>query len=270
MLARVVDIIQGFDESLVLGVAILVVLLATILAEQTSPAWLNQRGSDGRLKVNIALGSIGFAIEALTPLSAAAMSAIANHGDVGLLQRVDLDSTPRFITSFFLVSFAIYLLHRAAHRWSWMWRLHRVHHNDVALDVTSAFRHHPFERIVALVWLTAVGIGLGLSPGAIVLYGSLSLLFSIPQHANIALGSATEWALQWVFVTPGAHHIHHSAAQYETDSNYGDVLNCWDRLLGTWQTQTLLERRGIRVGLGDEHDLKAECVRDQFLSPFSK
>jgi sterol desaturase/sphingolipid hydroxylase (fatty acid hydroxylase superfamily) len=257
-------------DRFVFGAIVFGLLIVTVVAEQKAPVWLEERGGDGRLVVNVMLGCIGFAIEGLTPLSAAAMSIIAGYQQWGLLNHLKIPTAVSFALSLLIVSLASYLLHRASHSWVWLWRIHRVHHTDMSLDVTSAFRHHPLERLVALGWITAAAIGLGLSPAAIILYGALALLVAIPQHANLALGSQAEKSLGRFLITPGLHHVHHSADQPQTDSNYGDVFTIWDQLFGTWQTATLEERRDIRIGLGDRHDCLANKLHAQLLSPFRR
>lgn len=261
---------SGITDPLVYGAVLLGLLVATVAAEEKAPAWLETRGGDDRLIVNVVLGSIGFAIDALTPLWAAMTSIVAGYHEWGLLNQLETTHAVNFALSFVLVSLASYFFHRASHRWPWLWRLHRIHHSDVSLDVTTGFRHHPLERFAALGWFTAAAIGLGLDPLAVILYGALALLLAIPQHANLALGSRAEKALSWLLVTPGLHHVHHSADQAQTDSNYGDVLSIWDRLFNTLRTHTLEERRGMRIGLGDSHDRVANELGAQLLSPFRK
>jgi sterol desaturase/sphingolipid hydroxylase (fatty acid hydroxylase superfamily) len=40
--------------------------------------------------------------------------------------------------------------------------------------------------------------------------------------------------LSHVWVTPNVHKIHHSRERSETNSNYGNVLTIYDRILGTF------------------------------------
>ncbi|MBA5876335.1 MAG: hypothetical protein GDA66_17560, partial [Nitrospira sp. CR1.2] len=51
------------------------------------------------------------------------------------------------------------------------------------------------------------------------------------MHLNVTWNSA--W-LEWVFVTPRYHHIHHSSDASHQVKNLGALLTIWDRLFGTY------------------------------------
>lgn len=132
-----------------------------------------------------------------------------------------------------LYDFANYLIHRSQHRLEKIWPLHRVHHTDPYLDVTSAFRFHPFETFYRIAVQAGTVILLGMTSeqvGFYLLAASAALLFS---HANIKLPRSVDRLLGLVIVTPDLHRIHHSVERKYHDSNYGIVLILWDRLLGT-------------------------------------
>jgi sterol desaturase/sphingolipid hydroxylase (fatty acid hydroxylase superfamily) len=56
----------------------------------------------------------------------------------------------------------------------------------------------------------------------------------ILEHANIRLWRPVDRLVSLVWVTPNVHKIHHSRDRAETNSNYGNVLTIYDRLLGTF------------------------------------
>ena len=43
--------------------------------------------------------------------------------------------------------------------------------------------------------------------------------------------------LEYVFVTPSHHRVHHAANEQYLDKNYGDVFIIWDKLFGTFQKE---------------------------------
>ena len=59
----------------------------------------------------------------------------------------------------------IYWQHVLSHRIPILWRLHRVHHSDRDIDVTTAIRFHPVE--IALSMLLKIGAVYVLGPSAI-------------------------------------------------------------------------------------------------------
>ena len=58
-------------------------------------------------------------------------------------------------------SFATYWLHRLLHVWRLLWRIHKVHHADTAIDCTTGLRNHPFEALATTTLAVAIVIALG-------------------------------------------------------------------------------------------------------------
>jgi sterol desaturase/sphingolipid hydroxylase (fatty acid hydroxylase superfamily) len=157
-----------------------------------------------------------------------------------------------------------YALHRLSHVVPALWRLHRVHHTDVDLDVTTALRHHPLE--FALVWAatTLIALAVGLATEIVAVYGVLSLACQAAQHANVALPSPVERALGRIVVTPAFHAVHHSIDRVQHDSNFGTILSIWDRLLGT-----AMAAEPLHFGVADLGDPRYQRLPGMLLTPFA-
>jgi sterol desaturase/sphingolipid hydroxylase (fatty acid hydroxylase superfamily) len=69
-------------------------------------------------------------------------------------------------------SLTAYGLHVLTHKVPWLWRIHRVHHADVAVDLSTGFRHHPAELVFVGACHAAVAVALGLSVPALCDYRS--------------------------------------------------------------------------------------------------
>ena len=75
-------------------------------------------------------------------------------------------------------------------------------------------------------------------------------------------------ALSLVWVTPDVHKIHHSRDMVETNSNYGNVLSIYDRLLGTY---TPSERaRSVHYGLDDADPVRQASLPGLLSMPFQE
>jgi sterol desaturase/sphingolipid hydroxylase (fatty acid hydroxylase superfamily) len=138
------------------------------------------------------------------------------------------------VIAFLVLDLAGYWLHRAYHRSSVLWRLHRVHHCDLELDYSTTFRHHPGEVVVSFFVIYLVMATLDLAPSQVIPYVIAVKAAQLLAHANIRLNPRTESVINLLFVTPGTHQFHHSRLQPQTDSNFGEVLTVWDRLFGTY------------------------------------
>lgn len=144
---------------------------------------------------------------------------------------------------------AIWAQHVAMHRVPALWRVHRVHHADTDVDVTSAIRFHPVE--IALSMLLKIGLVylLGASVVAVVLFEILLNGMAMFNHANLRLGPRTDAWLRRLVVTPDMHRVHHSVARDEHDTNFGFSLSIWDRLFRTYRAAPRGGHAGMTLGL---------------------
>jgi sterol desaturase/sphingolipid hydroxylase (fatty acid hydroxylase superfamily) len=128
---------------------------------------------------------------------------------------------------------AAYVIHVLSHKIGWLWRIHRVHHSDPMVDVTTAFRQHPLESLLRISFLLSGMVFLGLPLWIVAVYQSLSSFNALLEHANIRVHPGLDRRLRSFLVTPNYHKIHHSRWQHETDSNYGNIFSLWDRMFST-------------------------------------
>jgi len=189
------------------------------------------------------------ALAILLPLLAvgAAMDAAANGW--GLLNRLDAPAWLEIAGAVLVFDLAIWAQHLITHKLPILWRLHRVHHADRDIDVTTAIRFHPVE--IALSMLLKIGLVYLIGPAAlaIVLFEIILNGTALFNHANLALPRWLDRGLRLVLVTPDMHRVHHSVHRHEHDSNYGFALSIWDRLFGTYIAQPAAGHDGMEIGL---------------------
>jgi sterol desaturase/sphingolipid hydroxylase (fatty acid hydroxylase superfamily) len=65
------------------------------------------------------------------------------------------------------------------------------------------------------------------------------------MHMNVTWRS--NW-LEWVFVTPRYHHIHHSDDPGHYTANLGSLLTIWDRMFGTYVNPEEVEKLSFGIG----------------------
>jgi len=166
--------------------------------------------------------------------STAAVLEWAATSQSGLLFMLSLRSELRLVAAMLLMDGWTWSWHRACHRIPVLWRFHRVHHSDQAMDVTTAFRFHPVELLISAFARLPLLVALGLTATELLLYETLLLASSQYQHSALSC-SGWDRVLRRLLVTPSVHRVHHSPQREFTNSNYASVLNCWDRLFGTWR-----------------------------------
>jgi sterol desaturase/sphingolipid hydroxylase (fatty acid hydroxylase superfamily) len=167
-------------------------------------------------------------------------------------------------------SLSSYAVHVAMHRVPLLWRVHRVHHSDPFLDVSTTVRFHPLEFLVQLAPTGAVIVALGLPAWALLVYELLDTGANLFIHANVRLPRRLEAGLRLVVVTPDLHRVHHSSDQAETDSNYGVVVPWWDRLFGTYRAAPAGGPDGMTLGLAGWRGRRATALGGLLLAPFRR
>jgi sterol desaturase/sphingolipid hydroxylase (fatty acid hydroxylase superfamily) len=221
-----------------------------------------------RWPTNFGLGLINLALLPLAPISAFWASEWAQHNGIGLLNLLGSSWwLLAAVTTIAIQSFVSYATHVLFHRAPWLWRVHRVHHFDDVVDVSTGLRNHPVELVPALLINVSVAIVFGLLPWALIAYGTADALFALYSHANIRFPTRVDRALRLVLVTPRIHAVHHSAHKPETDSNYGGVFTVWDRLFGTYCDLRADCPEKMQFGLAELQDKRASDLWWQLKSP---
>jgi ornithine lipid hydroxylase len=145
-----------------------------------------------------------------------------------------------------LVDFMRYWLHRACHRYSWLWRLHAVHHSPQVLYSLNSGRFHPLEKTLHFCVDTAPFLALGVAPEVIAGYVLLYAANGLFQHSNVRLRYG--W-LNYLVGSAETHRWHHARDPRLAACNYGTTTAIWDVLFGTW---ALRGRRQLKeVGIMD-------------------
>jgi sterol desaturase/sphingolipid hydroxylase (fatty acid hydroxylase superfamily) len=188
------------------------------------------------------------------PLLAVGAALDAQANGWGLMHSLDVPLWLAVVATVLIFDFAIWAQHLITHKIPILWRLHRVHHADRDMDVTTAIRFHPVE--IALSMLLKIGLVYLLGPPAIgiVLFEIILNGTAMFNHANIRLPIWLDAMVRQVLVTPDMHRVHHSIHRCEHDSNYGFALSIWDRMFGTYIPQPDAGHDDMTVGLEWQDD----------------
>jgi sterol desaturase/sphingolipid hydroxylase (fatty acid hydroxylase superfamily) len=188
------------------------------------------------------------------PLSAIGMALHAERHGWGLLRLLAVPDACAIAAAVIVLDLAIYLQHVLFHAVPALWRLHRMHHADLDLDVTTGTRFHPIEILLSMAIKIAVVAALGAPVAAVLIFELLLNATSLFNHGNLRLPAPVDRVLRWLVVTPDMHRVHHSIVPRETNSNYGFNLSCWDRLLGTYRAQPQAGHAAMTIGIEQFRD----------------
>ncbi len=183
------------------------------------------------------------------PLVAVGAALDAGANGWGLFNQLGWPGAVEVLLTILIFDFAIWAQHLITHKIPLLWRLHRVHHADVEIDVSTAIRFHPLE--IALSMLVKVGLVYVIGPSAlaIILFEVILNGTAMFNHSNLRLPLGFDALLRRVLVTPDMHRVHHSVHRHEHDSNYGFALSIWDRIFGTYIAQPKEGHETMKIGL---------------------
>lgn len=249
-------------------VAFFGMLTAMAVAELVVPRSVAPVRRKQRWPTNIALTGITILTAPLVPLGIIGAAIYADQKQLGLIPMITAAPWLAFGLGIVLRSLISYVMHLLNHKVPWFWRVHRVHHLDTQLDISTTVRFHPFETFVSAPITVAGVVLLGIPPTAAIIYEILDAGLNVFTHANVRIPPKLDRVLGLVFMTPDLHRVHHSQVQVETDSNYCATLTIWDRLFGTFQRRDPEALALADPGLAECRDSRADSLLWLMLSPF--
>ena len=190
----------------------------------------------------------------LFPTAAVGVALAAEPSGLGLIPWLGLPGPLGVALAVLLLDLAIYLQHVLFHAVPALWRLHRMHHADLELDVTTGLRFHPVEILLSMLIKLAVVLALGAPAAAVMLFEVLLNATAMFSHSNLLLPARLDGGLRRLLVTPDMHRVHHSVLPRETNSNFGFCLAVWDRLFGTYRAQPAAGHDGMTLGIEQFRD----------------
>jgi sterol desaturase/sphingolipid hydroxylase (fatty acid hydroxylase superfamily) len=231
-----------------------------------------RRQSIGRLRrwpSNIGIVVLNTAVVRFAFPIAAMGAAVAaeNHG-WGLYHFLAAPDWFAILASVILLDLAIYLQHVLFHAVPALWRLHRMHHADLEIDVTTGARFHPIEILLSMVIKIGVISALGVPAVAVLIFEVVLNATSMFNHGNVGIPRRFDRILRGVLVTPDMHRIHHSVIPSETNSNFGFNLSWWDHLFRTYRAEPSAGQDGMTIGIEQFRDPKELRLDRMLVQPF--
>ena len=239
---------NGENLQVVLFFSLLVVLA---VAERLAPRRTDTHDRPLRWRVNFFLTLLNLAAMSVLPISLVGAALWAGTRGWGLLHHVHLPAAAVIVVTLLVRAFISFLTHYLNHVVPLFWRVHRVHHLDTELDVSSTVRFHPLEFPIALLSGVPIVLAFGPSAPALIFYELLDVAVTLWSHSNVRLPGRVDRLLRYVVVTPDLHRVHHSAWRPETNSNFGAVFPLWDVIFGTFKSTPRDGHERMRLGLDE-------------------
>ena len=243
------DYILTHESSLRLAV-FLSILLLMMTAEAVFPRKKRVMGRGHRWTSNLLLIVIdGLFVRLLFPIVAVGIAVLAAEKNLGVFNLIDLPIWLEVTLSIIILDMSIYWQHVASHHIPILWALHKVHHADRDIDVTTGSRFHPLEIGFSMGYKMLLVALLGAPVLAVIIFELILNGCAMFNHSNVKLPLAFDRILRRFIVTPDMHRVHHSTIVSETNSNYGFSLSLWDRIFGSYTAQPSQGHDGMVIGL---------------------
>lgn len=184
----------------------------------------------------------------IVPGGLTALAVWAELNQIGILHFVKINTIAEFIFAILVLDFAVWVQHYYSHKIPFIWRLHRVHHSDIHVDVTTALRFHPLEILISILWKSAIVLCFGFSALAVLWFEILLNASAQFNHSNIRIPKTLDKFVRKLIVTPDMHRIHHSVEQKESNRNFGFCISLWDLIFGTYKAEPKLGHHKMKLG----------------------
>jgi len=129
--------------------------------------------------------------------------------------------------------FIYYWLHRFDHEVRFFWATHVTHHSSEKLNFTVGFRSSVFQPLYRFIYFIPLAL-CGFKPADIAFIYSATQIWGIFVHTELI--KKMGW-MEYIFVTPSHHRVHHASNPKYLDKNMGMFLIIWDKLFGTFQAE---------------------------------
>jgi len=209
-------------------------------------------------------------VRLLFPTAAVGLALVAEAKGWGLLNLVAAPDWLALLATIILLDLIIYAQHVLFHAAPLLWRLHRMHHADLDIDVTTGVRFHPVEILLSMVIKLGAVVVLGAPALGVMIFEVLLNATSMFNHSNVRLPVGVDRWLRRILVTPDMHRVHHSIVARETNSNFGFNLPWWDWLFGTYRAQPAAGHVAMEIGLPQFRDPSELRLDRMLLQPLRR
>ncbi|GAD79546.1 sterol desaturase family protein [Vibrio ezurae] len=245
------------------------VLVCCALAEYWKPKRPLRQLKSYRWMNNLGLTGLNSVLVYITmPLLAVEAALWAQSLQIGLFNELPISFPIEVILSVLILDFAIYWQHRLFHTAPICWSLHKVHHADQDIDVTTGARFHPIEIWISMWIKICIVISFGIPPIAVIVFEIVLNASAMFNHSNIHIPKKWDMRLRKCIVTPDMHRIHHSTIRSEADSNFGFFLSIWDHIFDTHIARPKLGHLGMNIGISQFRSRKEQRLDKMLTQPF--
>jgi sterol desaturase/sphingolipid hydroxylase (fatty acid hydroxylase superfamily) len=121
--------------------------------------------------------------------------------------------------------------HYVDHSCRLFWAVHVTHHSSPEYNLSTGFRSSVLMPVYKYLYFIPLVL-LNFKTMDVVFMYSLTQIYGILVHTQ-SIKKLPRW-IEYIFVTPSHHRVHHASNIPYLDRNMGMVFIIWDRLFGTF------------------------------------
>ena len=167
-----------------------------------------------------------------------------------------------YVFAFVAWDFCFYWLHRLHHQWPALWAVHEVHHQGEYFSLSLGIRNSWFSSLTSIPFFTILAV-LGVPLEVFIVVSSIHYLIQFYNHTRLVNKSG--W-LEYIFVTPSHHRVHHGKNKEYINKNHSGTFVIWDKMFGTFQA----ERVDIAIEYGIRNPVNSHNPMWQNGKPISE
>jgi len=137
--------------------------------------------------------------------------------------------------------FVWYWYHRLGHEVNLFWAAHIVHHQSEEFNLTASARITTIQAVIRTVFWSILPL-IGFHPSMVITMLLVHGAYSFFTHTQVLKRIKL---LEYVFITPSLHGVHHASDEKYLDKNYGDMFVFWDKMFGTFQAEEEQPKYGL-------------------------
>lgn len=138
-----------------------------------------------------------------------------------------------FIACFFVLDFCRYWAHRVSHEQRFWWASHVTHHSSEQYNFSVSFRLSWVQQMKIIFFLPVALMGF--HPLVFFVCHQIAVVYQFWLHTQL-INKTPAW-VEFFFVTPSHHRVHHGTNEQYLDRNYGSTFIIWDRIFGSFEPE---------------------------------
>ena len=162
-------------------------------------------------------------------LEVAGFDYVLRHASLGWIGQLPVAA--QWIFTLFAWDFCFYWMHRLHHKYPLLWAVHVVHHEGEHFSLSLGIRNSWYSSLTSFPFFVGLAV-LGVPTEQFLLLGSFHYFVQFYNHNRVINKSG--W-LEYIFVTPSHHRVHHGCNKEYRDKNCGGTFAFWDMWFGTFQ-----------------------------------